>query len=126
MKLLKAIVSGIILYAVMFLAASAILSFQGTLIFTLTMVILSAVLTFVVAKFFYFKGMDIKNPVKEGLLLGLVLIVVMFAIEVPVMVYGFAKDQGWNYFKSWDMLFGYGLTLLIPILAAWKRKTPMK
>lgn len=128
MKLGKAIVSGIILYAVMFLAASAMLSIPEY-VFGPVMVILSGVLTFFVSKFFYFKGMRITNPIKEGLIFGLVLIIVMFVIEVPVMVYGFAKDQGWNYFNSWDMILGYLLVLLIPILAAWpvtKRKPPAK
>jgi len=119
MRLVKAIVSGVILYAIIFLVASALLFIKNGVIFGSIVTIIGAVVTFLISKFFYFKGMNIANPIKEGLLLGLVLIVVMFAIEVPVMVYGFAKDQGWNYFLSWSMLLGYLLTLLIPILAAW-------
>ena len=119
MKLVKAIVSGVILYAIIFLVASALLFIKNEIIFGSIVTIIGAVVTFLISKFFYFKGMNIANPVKEGLLLGLVLVVVMFVIEVPVMVYGFAKDQGWNYFLSWSMLLGYLLTLLIPVLAAW-------
>jgi hypothetical protein len=119
MRLIKAIVSGVILYAIIFLVASALLFIKNEVIFGSIVTIIGAVVTFLISKFFYFKGMNIVNPVKEGLLLGLVLVVVMFVIEVPVMVYGFAKDQGWNYFLSWSMLLGYLLTLLIPVLAAW-------
>jgi len=65
MKLLKAIVSGIIIYAVIFLAAYAMLSLTETT-FGFIMVILAAVLTFIVSKYFYFKNMQVASPVKEG------------------------------------------------------------
>jgi uncharacterized iron-regulated membrane protein len=84
MKLLKAIVSGIILYAVIFLAASAMLSLSETT-FGFRMyitVILAAVLTFIVSKYFYFKNMQVASPVKEGVLLGLTLVIVMFIIDL--------------------------------------------
>jgi hypothetical protein len=122
MKLGKAILSGIILYALIFLVASALLSLSGTSAFGIIVTIFSVALTFVIAKYLYFKGMAVKNPVKEGLLLGLVFVIVMFVIEVPVMVYGFAKAQGWSYFNSWDMILGYLLTLIVPIFAAYKKK----
>jgi len=124
MKLGKAIVSGIILYAVIFLAASAMLTLSSTT-FGFIMVILVAVLTFIVSKYFYFKGMQVANPVKEGILLGLALVIVMFIIEVPVMVYGFAKDLGWAYFNTWHIVLGYGLALITPVFAA-PRKLAVK
>jgi hypothetical protein len=142
MKLLKAIVSGIILYAVIFLAASAMLSLSETT-FGFRMyitVILAAVLTFIVSKYFYFKNMQVASPVKEGVLLGLTLVIVMFIIEVPVMtllfklfgehdllaIYGFAKDLGWAYFNTWHILLGYGLTLITPVFAAPRKFTTKK
>jgi hypothetical protein len=139
MKLLKAIVSGIIIYAVIFLAAYAMLSLTETT-FGFIMVILAAVLTFIVSKYFYFKNMQVASPVKEGVLLGLTLVIVMFIIEVPVMtllfklfgehdllaIYGFAKDLGWAYFNTWHILLGYGLTLITPVFAAPRKFTTKK
>ena len=155
MKLLKAIVSGIIIYAVIFLAAYAMLSLTETT-FGFIMVILAAVLTFIVSKYFYFKNMQVASPVKEGVLLGLTLVIVMFIIdlgltlvmvmfigvliEVPAMtllfklfgehdllaIYGFAKDLGWAYFNNWHILLGYGLTLITPVFAAPRKFTTKK
>ena len=122
MDIKKAIVSAVVLYALIFLLASALLNTITGVVFGAVMVIGGAVLTFLVAKYYYFKGMDAKNPVMEGLKLGIVLVVVAFLIEVPVMVYGFAATQGWGYFKSWNIMLGYLLMLVVPIFAAYKKK----
>ena len=124
MNLKKAIVSAIILYAIMFLVASALLSTlgQNDTIFGLVLIVLSVILTFLISKEYYFKGAKISNPIKEGLMLGIVLVVVAVLIDIPVMVYGFAAQSGWNYFMMWHLQLGYLLTLLIPILVARKAK----
>ena len=122
MKLLKSIISAVILYAIIFLVASALLFAVPANTFGPIVIILVAAFTYIVSKFFYFKGIKVANPVKEGLMLGLVFIVVTFILDVFVMVYGFASDQGWSYFMSWEMCLGYVLTLLVPVLAAWKKE----
>src|SRR4030042_1199416 len=123
MKLLKAILSAVVLYALIFLIASALLFIKNGIIFGSIMVLFAAVLTFLVSKFLYFRGMAVTNAVREGLLLGIIFVVVMFVIEVPVMVYGFAKEMGWNYFLTWHLVVGYMLTLVVPILGAYKGKS---
>jgi len=125
MKIKKAIISGVILYALIFLLASGLMfvaGIQDETIFGSLMVIIVAVLTFLISKNYYFKGMKISNPVKEGLTLGILLLVIVFVIEIPVMVFGFAAENGWNYFMTWHILLGYTLTVIVPILAAYKIK----
>lgn len=124
MNLKKAIVSAIILYAVMFLVASALLSTlgQNDTIFGSILVVLSVILTFLISKEYYFKGAKVSSPIKEGLMLGIVLVVVAVLIDIPVMVYGFAAQSGWNYFMYWHLQLGYLLTLVVPVLVAYKSK----
>lgn len=122
MNLKKAIVSAIILYAIMFLVASALLFIQDETIFGSILIVLSIILTFLISKEYYFKGAKVSNPIKEGLMLGIVLVIVAVLIDIPVMVYGFAAQSGWNYFMMWHLLLGYLLTLVIPILVAYKSK----
>ena len=122
MKIKKAIISAIILYAIMFLVASALLFIQNETIFGSILIVLSVILTFLISKEYYFKGAKISNPIKEGLMLGIVLVIVAVLIDIPVMVYGFASQVGWNYFMYWHLQLGYLLTLVIPILVAYKSK----
>lgn len=121
MNIKKAIVSAIVLYATMFLVASALLFIKNEIIFGSILITLSVVLTSLISKEYYFKGLKITNPIKEGFMLGLILVVIAILIDIPVMVYGFATD-GWNYFMSWDIIIGYILTLFIPIIPAYKAK----
>ena len=48
--------------------------------------------------------------------------VVMFLIDIPVMVYGFASSMGWSYFMDPNMALGYVLSLVIPVLVAYRMK----
>jgi hypothetical protein len=92
------------------------------MIFGIIVLVASVVLTYIISKEYYFKGMKIGNPIKEGLLLGVVMDVVMFLIDIPVMVYGFAAASGWNYFMDWNMALGYVLSVVIPVLVAYRMK----
>lgn len=121
MNIKKAIVSAVVLYALIFLLASALLNTITGIMFGTVMVVGGAVLTFLIAKYYYFKGMKVAKPIQEGLKLGIVMVVVAFLIEVPVMVYGFAATQRWSYFMSWNIVLGYILMLIVPILAAYKK-----
>lgn len=122
MDIRKAIVSAVVLYAVIFLVASVLMgSVNGTMLGLIT-VLTAIALTFLIANKYYFKGMKIKNPVREGLMLGLVLVVVSIAIEISVMFFGFAANQGWDWFMTWHVMLGYLLMLVVPVFAAYKKK----
>ncbi len=118
----KAVISGVIIYALLFLAASALLFTvtDQTIFGTISFLVL-VILTAVVMKKYYFKGMKVKKPLQEGLGVGIILVLVFLAIEIPVMVYGFASDMAWYYFTSWDILLGYISLLVVPVLVAWKK-----
>lgn len=121
----RAIASGIILEAVMFLLGSAymfVLGLSGDA-FGIAMVVSVAVVITLLSRLYYFKKMD-KNYMKpiNGAMFGLVVVVVSALIEIPLMVYGFQKAVGWAYFLNRDLLTGYLLVIVIPTLIAWMKK----
>ena len=122
MNLKKTIISAIIQYAIIFLVASALLFIKDETIFGSITLVISVVVMFFISKDYYFKGMRITSPLKEGLMFGIIVTVIIFLIEVPVMVYGFAKDIGWSYFMSWHLIVGYILNLVIPVIVAYRIK----
>ena len=125
----KAVKSAIVLYALIFTFASALMFYVPPAAFNYASLLLVAVLTFVVAKH-YFREYKTDCPLCSGFALGVVFAAVMFVLDVPIMVYGFARDMGWDYFMSTNQLFGYVLTIVVPVLAAkmiWSRKAiPMR
>lgn len=120
--MMKAIVSGVVIYAVIFLVASVLMmSIADPTIFGTVTLLIAIILTIVVTKEYYFKGVKIKKPLEEGLGVGIVYVLVSFLIEIPVMVYGFAAEVGWNYFTSWHIALGYLAMLVVPIFVAYKK-----
>ena len=123
LNIMKALVSALVLYALTFLVASALLfAITDANMFGAVILLLATILVIVVSKEYYFKGVKVKNPWKEGLALGVVYIAVMFALDVPIMAYGFAAADGWSYFTTWHMALGYLATLLAPVLVAYYKK----
>jgi len=124
MDVKKALIGSVVLYALVFLAASGLMfAFPvESMGFKIVMPILAATLTFVIANYYYFQNFTIKDPVSDGLAVGVTFAVVGFLIEIPVMVYGFAAEQGWNYFTQWNLMLGYLLTIVVPILVAYMKK----
>lgn len=125
LNLKRAVVSAVVFYAMMFLLASVYMFVLGLAgdIFGAAMIVTDVVLIALLAKYYYFKPMN-KNYVKpmDGLLFGIAVAVISVIIEIPVMVYGFAKDMGWMYFASWHIMLGYLLVALIPAAIAYMKK----
>ncbi len=123
MDVKKAIVSAIIMYAIIFLIASALVfNIQDEAIFGSIMVVLVIILSYLLSSKYYFREFNVTNPIKDGLAFGLVVAVISFIIEIPVMVYGFAAQQGWGYFANWHIIIGYILMLIIPVIVAYRKK----
>lgn len=121
MLLKRAISAAVILYALIFLAASVLLTYRlQDPIFGAASVAIATILTFYIAKDYYFKGLDVRHPMREGLLLGAIIIVVTAVIEVALMVHGFASQRGWTYFYAWHILLGYFLMVAVPVIAAYR------
>jgi len=123
MNFTRALLFAVVLYALIFLIASGLMFvFElGSMAFKVTVPIVVAVLTFVIA-YFYFKGVKVTNAFTDGLVVGVVFAVVAFLIDIPAMVYGFQSELGWAYFTQWDLMLGYVLTVIMPILAAFMKK----
>ena len=128
MDIKKALIASVIGYAVTFLVASGLLFMQAqnAMLFSVMVTLFALVLTFVIAKFYYFKGMVMTSFLKEGLLFGILYDVVMIVIDIPVMVYGFAVAQGWSYILSLEMFAGYALTIVVCLIAAYLSKEKTK
>jgi len=113
MDLKKGIVSGIVYYAIIFLVASIIMQFTATttILFDSLMWITTVVAIYLIVKNYYKP-----KSVKDAFMLSVLVAIIAFLIEIPVMVYGFAADQGWSYMMMWDLWIGYLLLLIVPAL----------
>lgn len=123
LDLKKAVASAVVAYALMFLAASALMLWIADIMVYGTALFLALiVITAVVTKYYYFEGVKkIKKPFEEGLGLGIVYVLVSIAMDIVLMVYGFAAEVGWPYLMSWDILLGYLIMLVVPIVVAYKK-----
>ena len=119
----KAVIAGVIFYAVVFLLISAMMftPLWGTTVQTYLNMLVGIVVAYLVASMYFFKKKP-KEPLVEGLYLGLVFAVLSILIEIPVMVYGFASQMGWAWFAQWNLWAGYVLGILACILAAKMKK----
>jgi hypothetical protein len=119
----KALLAGVIAYAVIFLVLSAMMftPLWGTEIQSYINMLVSVVVVYLAAYYIYFKKKP-KKPLKEGLLLGVVFVAVSVIIEIPVMVYGFAASTGWAWFAQWHLLASYVLGIVACIIAAKMKK----
>jgi len=115
----RALKSAVVLYALIFTFASALMFYVPLAALDYAVMLFVAVLTFIVAKH-YFKAFRPAYPICNGLALGVVFAAVMFVLDVLLMVYGFASEVGWDYFMSTNQLIGYAIIILAPVLAAKK------
>jgi hypothetical protein len=77
--------------------------------------IVSAITIFLWIRYYYFKKKP-KNPLLHGLLIGALLGVFTFILEITLVVYGFG--MGWEIYQFWESYFQYTLVVLSPIIAA--------
>jgi hypothetical protein len=119
----QALFTGVTFYAIIFLVTSAMMftPLWGTLTFNYVSIVLGFALAYFLAKYFYFKKKP-KEPLKEGLLLGLVVAAVSAVLEVPLMVYGYAAQIGWAWFAQWQIIAGYAVSVVACVLAAMSKE----
>jgi hypothetical protein len=119
----QAIIAGVISEAVIFLLVSAMMftPLWGTEMQSYLNILVGAVVAYLVAYYFYFKKKP-KEPLKEGLLLGVAFVAISVVIEIPVMVYGFAASTGWAWFAQWNLWASYVLGIVACIIAAKMKK----
>jgi heme/copper-type cytochrome/quinol oxidase subunit 2 len=60
--------------------------------------IVSTIVIFLLTRLYYFKQKP-KNPLKAGVTLGLLLVIITFLIEIPLIVYGFGMS--WKIYLFW-------------------------
>ena len=128
MDMKKAIFSGIISYAVIFLVISAMMFVPGAYAANqwaawsqYLILAIGFVIAYLVGRYYYFKTKPSK-AMNEGLMLGIVMAVVALIIEIPVMVYGFASAMGWAWLGQWNIWVGYLLVVIAAIVAAYTKK----
>jgi hypothetical protein len=119
----KAIISAIVYYAILFLVISALMFGPLKLGTAQTYVnwIIDVVLIYLIGTYYYFTKKP-SNYLKDGLMFGIVVSIITGLIEIPVMVYGFAADQGWAWLMTPEMLVSFILTLIAAVLTAKLKK----
>ncbi len=77
--------------------------------------IVSVAAIFLLTRHYYF-GEKPKHPLKDGFLLGILIALITFIIEILLVVYGYG--MGWGIFLFWNVWFQYFLVVVSPIIAA--------
>jgi hypothetical protein len=120
LKLLKAIIIGLLYYSVALildvLGNSIILDYQNFMSYVWWTV--SSLVIFLLTRYFYFKKKP-KNPLKEGMLLGILLAIITFFIEIPLIVYFYG--MGWSIYLFWIVWIQYLLVIFSPIIGAFTK-----
>ena len=75
----------------------------------------STIVIFLLTRYYYFRQKP-KNPLINGVLLGILLATITFIIEIPLIVYGFG--MGWEIYLFWIVWIQYLLVIIAPIIAA--------
>lgn len=124
MNLKRGLISGLIVFAIVFLLASILMFvlYLSDLAFQIPMLIMGSLTVYLVTRYYYFKEGKVSSPIKEGIIVGILIAIVSFVLDIIVMVYGFAGDLGWAYFNNWSLISAYILTIFIPIVAAYMKK----
>ncbi len=123
LDLRKAIITSFIYYAVTFLLASLVMIipiFSAGICNNLAVWAITAITMYSLAMKYYFKK-KVRNPVKEGFMLGIVALIFSILIEVPLMVYGFAANLGWGWFYQWELWAGAIVLILSAIYGAMQK-----
>ncbi len=124
MDIKKVLVTGVIIFAVIFLLASLLLFVVALQepVFGVTMLVLSTLIVYIVVRYYYLKETKLDSPIKDGFALGIAIALVVFILEAITMVYGFAADQGWSYFAKPTIMIGYLVMVFIPIVATYLKE----
>ncbi len=113
----KAVIIGLLYYAVALivdaLGASSIPDYFAVMSYVWWTV--STITIFLLTRYYYFRQKP-ENPLKDGVLLGILLVTITFIIEIPLIVYGFG--MGWKIYLFWMMWVQYLLVIISPIITA--------
>lgn len=116
-NLLKAIIIGLLYYAVALIIDDLGNSFIPYYVSFMSYVwwTVSAIAVFLLTRYYYFRQKP-KSPLIDGLLLGMLLAIITFIIEILLLVYGFG--MGWEIYLFWMVWVQYLLVAISPIIAA--------
>ena len=120
LNLLKAISIGLLYYGVALifdvLGNSVIPDYQNFMSYVWWTV--SSLVIFLLTRYFYFNKKP-KNPLKDGVLLGILLAIITFFIEIPSVVYFYG--MGWSMYLFWSVWIQYLLVIFSPIIGAFTK-----
>jgi hypothetical protein len=116
-KYKKAIIIGLLYYAIALIVDVFGNSFVSGYFLIMMYVwwLVSTIAIFLLTRYYYFRQKP-KNPLSEGLLLGILLVVITLIMEITLVVYGLG--MGWEIYQFWIIWIQYPLVLISPIIAA--------
>ncbi|MCX6791135.1 MAG: hypothetical protein NTV62_03015 [Candidatus Gribaldobacteria bacterium] len=114
MKILKALGLGALIYVVAFMVISVFIGFKvptdSLLVKTITLL---AVLITIILSAISLKA----NSIKEALSYSFIWVMVNFVLDILVTT----RFAGWGFFGQWNIVLGYLLILIAPLLAVKKQ-----
>lgn len=115
----KAILSGVVLWAILFALGSILMTFglaTTSTIFSIFMLVLVLVIVWIIVTYWY-----VPKNTSDAFLVGLVWFIINAVIDYFVLYQYFAKDTGADYY-GWSVLTGYGIILLFPVILKTLKK----
>lgn len=117
-KYQKIVLISVINYIIV-IAVTYLISFIIFELFSVIWLVMTIISLYFLASKWYFPT-EPKSPFKEGFILGLLIALFTFAIELVLWYYSF----GWSYFVNIIVLLQYLFIIIVPIFAAkLKKKT---
>jgi len=119
MKLTRAILTGILLWVLIFFEVSILmfgLKLQGYLYYIIHFILL--ILLVAIASILYFK--KVKGSLTEGLVLGVIYIIIGVILDAIITVPLFIKD--YSFFIQWNLLVGLLETIAITTIIGVVKK----
>jgi len=118
LNFLKAIIIGLLYYTVVLFVdwlGNSFIPGYFLNFMSYTWWILSAITIFLLTRYYYFREKP-KNPLIDGVVLGILLAAITAIMEITLIVYGFG--MGWGIYQFWIIWIQYPLVLTTPIIAA--------
>ena len=101
----RATIWGLILALINFVIAIILVSVLSPVLYFIIAIFFFPIVIFLYSKFVYFRREDTEAPIKEGFLVGLYWLIIAIIYDVIVVVY--VLGVGWEFLSSWALIVHY-------------------
>jgi len=116
----RATIWGLILALINFVIAIILVSVLSPVLYFIIAIFFFPIVIFLYSKFVYFRREDTEAPIKEGFLVGLYWSVIAIIYDIILVVY--ILGVGWELFSSWALIIHYVEIVVFTFISALTEK----